>query len=52
MLHEYHVIYRILYYPRFHVTAVGLGMYYLWILGPACTFTGVSLYVIEEYNDK
>jgi hypothetical protein len=24
MLHEYHVIYSVRYYPRFHVTAVGL----------------------------
>jgi hypothetical protein len=28
MLHEYHVIYSIQYYLRFHVTAVGLGTYY------------------------
>jgi hypothetical protein len=25
MLHEYHVIYSVRYYPRFHVTAIGLG---------------------------
>jgi hypothetical protein len=25
MLHEYHIIYSVRYYPRFHVTAVGLG---------------------------
>jgi hypothetical protein len=23
MLHEYHVIYSVRYYPRFHVTAIG-----------------------------
>jgi hypothetical protein len=28
MLHEYHVIYSVRYYPRFHITAVGLGTYY------------------------
>jgi hypothetical protein len=33
MLHEYHVIYSIQYYQRFHATVVGLGMYYLWIQG-------------------
>jgi hypothetical protein len=29
MLHEYHVIYSVPYYPRFHITAVGLGTYHL-----------------------
>jgi len=38
MLHEYHVIYSVRYYPRFHVTAVGLGTYYPRI-------RGVRLYV-------
>jgi hypothetical protein len=33
MLHEYHGIYSVQYYPRFHVTAVGLGTYYPWIWG-------------------
>jgi hypothetical protein len=27
-----HVIYSVLYYPRFHVTAVGLGTYYSWVI--------------------
>jgi hypothetical protein len=27
LLNEYHVIYSVRYYPRFHVTAVGLGTY-------------------------
>ena len=33
MLHEYHVIYSVRYYPRFHVSAVGLGTYYprIWV---------------------
>jgi hypothetical protein len=33
MLHEYHVVYSVRYYPRFNITAVGLGMYYQWIRG-------------------
>ena len=37
MLHKYHVIYSIRYYPRFHVNAVGLGTYYPWIRGSAST---------------
>jgi len=32
----YHVIYIVWYYPRFHVTAVGLGTYYRRIRGSAC----------------
>jgi hypothetical protein len=28
MLHEYHVIYSVRYYLRFHVTVVGLGTYF------------------------
>jgi hypothetical protein len=31
MLHEYHVIYNMRYYSRFHTTAVGLGTFYPWI---------------------
>jgi hypothetical protein len=33
LLHEYHVVYSVRYYPGFHVTAVGLGTYYPWIRG-------------------
>jgi hypothetical protein len=40
MLHEYHVIYSVLYYPRFHVTVVGLGTYYQRIRGRYCIFKG------------
>jgi len=36
MLHEYHVIDSVRYYPRFHVTAVGLGTYYPRIRRSAC----------------
>jgi hypothetical protein len=36
MLHEYHVIYSVRYYPRFHVTVVGLGTYYSLIRGHYC----------------
>ena len=32
----YHVIYSVRYYPQFHVTAVGLGMYYPRIWETAC----------------
>ena len=32
----YDVIYSIQYYPRFSVTAVGLGTYYLWIRWSTC----------------
>jgi hypothetical protein len=28
MVHEYHVIYSVRYYPRLHLTAVDLGTYY------------------------
>jgi hypothetical protein len=38
MLHKYHVIDSVRYYPQFHVTAVGLGTYYPWIRGHYCTF--------------
>jgi hypothetical protein len=40
MLHEYHVVYSVQYYPRFHVTAVGLGMYDPCIRGYYCTELG------------
>jgi hypothetical protein len=36
MLHEYHVICSVRYYPWFHKTAVGLGTYYPWIRGHYC----------------
>ena len=35
-LQEYHVIYSVRYYPRFHVTVVGLGTYYPRIWGNYC----------------
>jgi hypothetical protein len=37
MSHEYHVIYSVRYYPRFHVNPVGLGIYYPRIRKSACT---------------
>jgi hypothetical protein len=37
MLHEYHVIHSIRYYPRFHITAVGVGTYYPLIRGHYCS---------------
>jgi hypothetical protein len=36
MLREYNIIYSVRYYPRFHVTAVGLGTYYPWIRRHTC----------------
>jgi hypothetical protein len=36
MLYKYHVIYSVRYYPRFHVTAVGLRTYYPRIRGHYC----------------
>jgi hypothetical protein len=36
LLHEYNVIYSIQCYPQFHVTALGLGTYYLEIQGHTC----------------
>jgi hypothetical protein len=38
MLHEYHVISSVRYYPRLPVTVVGLGTYYPWIRGSAGNF--------------
>jgi hypothetical protein len=38
----YHVVYSFRYYPRFHVTAVGLGTCYSWIRGSACIQNFVS----------
>jgi hypothetical protein len=37
LFHEYHVLYSVRYYLRFHVTAVGLETYYPWIRGHTCT---------------
>jgi hypothetical protein len=36
MLPEYHVIYSGRYYPRLHISVVGLGTYYQWIRGHYC----------------
>jgi len=35
----YHVIYSVRYYPRFHVTVIGLRTYYPRIQESACTYT-------------
>jgi hypothetical protein len=43
MLHEYHVIYSVRYYPRFHVTAVCIGTYYQWIRGVDSSITATEL---------
>ena len=55
MLHEYHVIYSVWYFPGFHVTAVGLGTYYPWIRGSAyvcvcvCVCIHIYIYVLLLY---
>jgi hypothetical protein len=38
MLHEYHIIYSVRCYRRFHVIAVGLGTYYPWLRGHYCIY--------------
>jgi len=38
MIHDYHVMYSVRYYPRLHVTAVGLGTYYPRIWWSACVW--------------
>jgi hypothetical protein len=43
MLHEYHVIYSVWYYPRFHTTAVDLATYYPWIRGRTFILFGVEV---------
>jgi hypothetical protein len=55
MLHEYHVIYSVQYYLRFHITAVGLGTYYLWIRGHYCIvyiqyFIILILFVLSSFS--
>jgi hypothetical protein len=50
MLHEYHVMYSVPYYPRFDVTAVGHGTYYPWIWEQYCTL--VSTEVIRRNGPK
>jgi hypothetical protein len=52
MLHEYHVIYSVRYYPRFHVTAVGLGTYYVWLWGHYCTvFSRIYVTVLRQLSE-
>jgi hypothetical protein len=51
MLHEYHVIYSVRYYPRFHVTAVRLGTYYPWIRRHYCnTFISVCVDTLSRLD--
>jgi len=46
MLH--HVIHSVRYYLQFHVTAVGLGTYFLRIWGSACIWFFPARTVIER----
>jgi hypothetical protein len=50
LLHEYHVIYSVWYYPRFHITTVGLGMYlyYPWIWGHTFIMKTLSSNMLQE----
>jgi len=48
----YHVIYRVWYYPRLHITAVGLGTYYPQIWGSACTYFLVKLCLYRSHLDN
>jgi hypothetical protein len=52
MLHEYHVIYSVRYYPRFHVTAVVLGKYYLWIRWHASILYGCEIWTVPPEKRK
>jgi hypothetical protein len=47
-LNEYRVIYSVRYYPRFHVTAVGHGMYYPQIQGNYCTLCWIEKGSIQD----
>jgi len=44
MVHEYHVIYSVRYYPRLSVAAVGLGTYYPWIRRSTCIYLLSSIF--------
>jgi hypothetical protein len=48
MLHEYHVMYSVQYYPRFHVAAVGLGTYTR-RYGEAPVFSLTIIHTYEQY---
>jgi hypothetical protein len=45
MLHEYYVIYKVRYYLQLHITAVGLGMYHLWLRGNYCNYTSIWIQI-------
>jgi hypothetical protein len=44
-------MYSVRYYPRFHVTAVGLGTYYPWIRGSTC-FPLPYIQATNQSNDN
>jgi hypothetical protein len=50
-LHKYHIIHSIHYYPRLHVTAVGLGTYYPWIRGVQLYMTGLKFTNLKIYDE-
>jgi len=45
----YHVIYSIWFYPQFHVTAVGLGAYYVWIPESTCILITWQRGILKEF---
>jgi hypothetical protein len=50
MLHEYYIIYNICYYLWFHVTTVGVGMYYPYKWWHYCMLFGVLLVTVDLWN--
>jgi hypothetical protein len=54
MLHKYHIICSVQYYPRFYVTTVGLETYYPWIQGHSCNMfknkMGMMKNVAQTYH--
>jgi len=52
MLHEYHVIYSVRYYPGFHITVVDLGTHYPWIWGHYCKWLSYKTFslAINYFN--
>jgi hypothetical protein len=47
-------MYSVRYYPRFHVTAVGLGMYCPWIRGHTCIWCmdSTNMYGLQWASDR
>ena len=50
MLHKYHVIYCVRYYPQFHVITVSFGTYYPWIQGSAYILITWQRDILKEFS--